>query len=1085
MSIRQKLSSIKHKIISIRSDTPEIIEELRAHLFFQDIQTKGVASELDIDLLNGKGGVHNLHRALMLFQSRLGIEEDQKQSISDFWKSHSSFFLTEQIVSKQVSKDVLKAITLIETLVSILTDKKHTGIHDQLGELFSRHLNPNDMRKLRKNGALFSRHFVDKSQFYDFRLDIQKSFPDITYSTFTREFYRNIRLLDRFTTYLSQIIDKKNLRNLSPLPNHSGIKGYAMTRLLGLDKTGALDIKKPKKLTLEHITDIRRIGVITGIPLSLRLQKEVQSNRAIISPTEQLASKGRYIQLKKTIDLAINHRRIYNLFSNLRNNRSLSNFFTDFQKIEGRIQWHEYHNFPVDEHSLQVLRGMEFLLLLSDFLKENHPFKHPYENLFMSVRPITDETLNDYKNGNTFRLLKEITYLYPDLNNYKLPHYIKAVENGDSATVKNMAAFLGGDPMLMIESHLKAVKRDIPLLKPIFEDKVKTMNLIFGIIFHDIGKGLIGVGHERLGADSLEETLKPLGLDKKSVKTLKRIVRYHALLNAFKQDHTAESNPIYQFLAEQITDPLLLYGLTVADRIGGHFSLDQNTTPNVQANYKSLSRTRQLLRHQEHIGLTNIDREIWFTTQLPQKQISEHVSLLAEATTTANKHFMANMGIMYTKRRNNNPTALSLDHSRIHKLRAENNENPQVYADLDVRITAYDLAQFYPAGKMLPPKIKLFLFQQNYLDFGTVLNGSCFHIQNEYGIKQDEIQKILINLGIILENGQVKPLEIAAPSSEDTKSKNGPTFKFVNEDHLHSELSQALSSVTKMEEAVATAVFSVIKENFKNGHIIRPWDIETPHIVEFIEKNYARSEHEDVRRMLQYQPSQIVLKLIDQGIVDAKTGYMIKEPDLENLFPLASTTIEHALDKLKKSFRPRLSIYGFDRPGLAGDIIYFLNHYGIDPVNLHFFTARQKNQDKELPVVDEILISPKQAEELKTKHFKREINITPIAIPVIPRDKTIPLTLRIHADDNITIFRVKGPKIELSVANNIHSLLGKIGINVTYLQGSCGNKGDSKQKSYLEFVVTDRNDKKSTTLSKEKIEEFSTLLSDYFDLTIT
>ena len=307
-------------------------------------------------------------------------------------------------------------------------------------------------------------------------------------------------------------------------------------------------------------------------------------------------------RLMNIFSLAITNKTIYQTLSNLNDCGILekafgSNSEVNWNKIKGLYPFDHFHQFSIEEHSIQTARMIQLIITISDnvltsdsknILETINPDKSnqeviPYLN---SLLPNEKDELSIYLKTDRFFILSELISLLPKnkrQNIATMNSLLLAIQQNNPVAVNHFltdeeSLYYIKDSMSLFSNFVQYI-----FLARISAKDEKTKNtMILAALLHDIGKCLGSANHEITGAKHLDTITSyfPEGIVNRNLLT--SLVRGHRSFSQFNLptaiDATkgSKNNPIFHLLVKAMSEEAAvgLLGIMLADRLSVGLSLD-------------------------------------------------------------------------------------------------------------------------------------------------------------------------------------------------------------------------------------------------------------------------------------------------------------------------------------------------------------------------------------------------------------------------------------------------------------------------------------------------------------------------------
>lgn len=466
--------------------------------------------------------------------------------------------------------------------------------------------------------------------------------------------YDHVRWLSGGLDHLLAIIPLGDSKSWKYGPE-TWMEGAIIANPLGqMDLRPALVRAAPKgqrKITtqtwsLTDVCEVLKESVAAGFPLSislkLHLANVVHKNKKHLS---QAAKAFRDI-----FGEAIKQDRYYAVLSTMRDIGLLDRLIGD---VKGLFQWPAAHSYPVDEHSLQAIRTLETLVQFAGLVKEHG--KDWHKVLFPIIQ--SEQGLEHYLQGNGYRLLTQVGAMAANEKQVQSREFAKMMDAISVHSPFDASAiqfcFQG------IQEYNKDLFSRLQEVSELINQQALTSSdkkaMVYALLLHDVGKSNGWDGHEMESASRVEARLGQIfSTDvrllnenvaetiKQEIATIKKLVHHHNILSKLQLD---PQNPIYGYLPLLVSDPMLVFLITVCDRGG-------------------LQNRLKLITSNEWAGMTEFVRVMLSNKQL-NLSVSARFSLISESMPEAPQYllakdrivrivgerFMTNLGNFYTEGR--------------------------------------------------------------------------------------------------------------------------------------------------------------------------------------------------------------------------------------------------------------------------------------------------------------------------------------------------------------------------------------------------------------------------------------------------
>ena len=697
-----------HKIINVLDP----VQKSAANALWEEIssvkaQYADVVARMEVDLLHGLGGLSYFERAKGLYKGILLGNDPSVSAYLQYWTQNG-------YLSANTGMDLANAVRFMRKISSILQSDQASA-YRQAANISSDHngqapaILHRELFKLEEDGSYVYQELINQM------LGSRKL---ISPGSLASSIFHNMRILAQATETL--------VREANLAPADLGKQTVVDTsNQIYINAIGELN--SAAEITPQSLTALELEMLNSGRSFSLDVLRKIASFHDQFLHAKALDDNpdydpGRIERYNEHFRLAIRQNRVYDFLKYHRDTGGLMVILgQSWTKAERSIQRFFSHNFPVDEHILQVVRVSEFLGLLyqwgaridlnpeRDFRLSSKVF---YSLLWRNDRPA--ESLADYQSSSEYKILAMLPIIFKGKPIGEVSAYIGLVQGGNASALLDLLQ--DGERCYNLQAEIKA------LLRPLLEATVllpQDSNLIEPILFqlynaalfHDIAKGDTPVDHEIHGVKIAKTVLTLFGVPETDQKAISDLISKHNILNACRIDHCDQENPIFKLLASQVINPELLLFLTLADRIAGKLLAPaSNEIDAIRQKAASIARSMTALGSDIKKLRARMSAFLdWRTTGFASDR-----KIVKKTLFEAVSRFVDNMGPLYQSLLNDRPHRVWSDYKAVEDYKESHlGKEPSARVDIHVRLAPILSAyRFETINNQGDPKFALSIIDQ-------------------------------------------------------------------------------------------------------------------------------------------------------------------------------------------------------------------------------------------------------------------------------------------------------------------------------------------------------------------------------------
>ncbi|OGI05755.1 MAG: hypothetical protein A2Y40_02705 [Candidatus Margulisbacteria bacterium GWF2_35_9] len=710
------------KIVSELESAKQTIRRIQKDITIETMKNKEVETLIDVDV----NRVLNRFKSVQTAFSSI----NNINSINVFDKLHE-----RKRISNALRNEIIESICFIESVNEVL----QSDVVNVLGNYtWSQKQNYLDTIKEHQRSSdsniwsrfLFAVNDKDEPIFQSLIAALQLKTGKNGLTQLSGSFYKSIRLLERATQMLinesSSISNKETpLRNIESWPEtmrtiqkileRAGIKDDfskkldTLSSMIRINKHNELDLidGQDVKISTIGLMIIASIGNILNYRISLSLERLLYK---CIKESIGLENVH-YRVFKEILTEASNINNAYEFCKTLRNVGFLNKAFSGWQEdidspigqafssagwslVDGKPQLVSFHQYPVGEHMLQVIRGLDLLFEFSDYSKNSSKGT-------VSIKKEFIKRLRE-KDVKALRLLKQISFLFDQRLLHTTKDYIEAINTDNidrydqvdevEYEIKNILSGMFGFASFMADYQVTSKKK---------------MPLVLAALFHDIAKGVQNEKHEIISEEIAAKLIGPLDLSKEQTSITLQQIKYHNIVNKMKL-YSAE-NPVYGLCATIIDYPELLLLISLADRMGSNLGIiDDHIIYNCLSNIALMASQKSLQQNQIRTDLIQIEEYLLNSTRSVTPDSLRNLMVSSILRETA--EYTENMGSLYGLHRSNMPQQILSDMWLTKEHNGQDMQKSVLFAHREPM-----------EGQELSSKPKLVVYAKDYIGLATDL----------------------------------------------------------------------------------------------------------------------------------------------------------------------------------------------------------------------------------------------------------------------------------------------------------------------------------------------------------------------------